>query len=98
MTERRSKLLVVAAVWLSFLVVSLLSAPIPAVNEPHYLAMARHSWNSSWCANDLFLSSFPAHQVFYWTIPFLSSVHIHTRQFPISWHDFYEMSGKTDNT
>lgn len=67
MTERRSKLLVVAAVWLSFLLASLLSAPIPAVNEPHYLAMARHSWNPSWCANDLFLSSFPAHQVFYWT-------------------------------
>lgn len=65
MTERRSKLLVVAAVWLSFLLVSLVSAPIPAVNEPHYLAMARHWWNPSWCTNDLFLSSFPAHQVFY---------------------------------
>lgn len=72
MTERRSKLLVVAAVWLSFLLASLLSAPIPAVNEPHYLAMARHSWNPSWCANDLFLSSFPAHQVFYWTFGWLT--------------------------
>ena len=72
MTERRSKLLVVAAVWLSFLLVSLVSAPIPAVNEPHYLAMARHSWNPAWCADDLFLSSFPAHQVFYWTFGWLT--------------------------
>ncbi len=72
MTERRSKLLVVAAVWLSFLLVSLVSAPIPAVNEPHYLAMARHSWNPSWCAGDLFLSSIPAHQVFYWTFGWLT--------------------------
>ncbi len=72
MTERRSKLLVVAAVWLSFLVVSLISTPIPAVNESHYLAMAKHSWNPSWCADDLFLSSFPAHQVFYWTFGWLT--------------------------
>lgn len=72
MTERRCKLLVVAAVWLSFLLVSLVSAPIPAVNEPHYLAMARHSWDSAWCADDLFLSSFPAHRVFYWTFGWLT--------------------------
>ena len=72
MTERRSKLLVVAAVWLSFLVVSLVSAPIPAVNEPHYLAMARHYWDSSWCAGDQFLQSFPAHRVFYRTFGWLT--------------------------
>jgi hypothetical protein len=71
-TERRSKLLVGAAVWLSFLIVSLVSAPIPAVNEPHYLAMARHYWDSSWCANDLFLQSFPAHRVFYQTVGWLT--------------------------
>ena len=72
MTERRSKLLVVAAVWLSFLLVSFVSAPIPAVNEPHYLAMAKHCWAPSWCAGDLFLSSFPAHQVFYGTFGWLT--------------------------
>ncbi len=72
MTERRSKLLVVAAVWLSFLAVSLVSAPIPAVNEPHYLAMARHYWDSSWCAGDQFLQSFPAHRVFYQTFGWLT--------------------------
>ncbi|MBC7821416.1 MAG: hypothetical protein IAG10_31395 [Planctomycetaceae bacterium] len=72
MTERRSKLLVIAAVWLSFLVASLASAPIPAVNEPHYLAMARHYWDSSWCAGDSFLQSFPAHRVFYQTFGWLT--------------------------
>jgi hypothetical protein len=71
-TERRSKLLVVAAVWLSFVVVSLVSKPIPAVNEPHYLAMARHYWDSSWCAGDQFLQSFPAHRVFYQTIGWMT--------------------------
>ncbi len=71
-TERRSKLLVVAAVWLSFLVASLVSAPIPAVNEPHYLAMARHYWDSSWCAGDSFLQSFPAHRVFYQSFGWLT--------------------------
>ncbi len=72
MTERRFKLLVVAAVWLSFLVVSLVCAPIPAVNEPHYLAMARHYWSSTWCAGDQFLQSFPAHRVFYQTFGWLT--------------------------
>ncbi len=72
MTERRSKLLVVAAVWLSFLLVSLIAVPIPAVNEPHYLAKAKNYWDSSWCANDLFLQSFPAHRVFYQTFGWLT--------------------------
>lgn len=72
MTERHSKLLVVVAVWLSFLVVSLVSTPIPAVNEPHYLAKARHYWDSTWCAGDLFLESFPAHRVFYQTVGWLT--------------------------
>ena len=72
MTERRSKWLVVAAVWLSFLLTSLVSAPIPAVNEPHYLAKARHDWDPTWCANDLFLESFSAHRVFYQTFGWLT--------------------------
>lgn len=70
--ERHFKLLAVVAVWLSFLVVSFVSTPIPAVNEPHYLAMARHYWDSSWCAGDLFLESFPAHRVFYQTFGWLT--------------------------
>lgn len=72
MTERRSKLLVAVAVWLSFLLVSLVAAPIPAVNEPHYLAKAKHYWDSTWCAGDLFLESFPAHRVFYQTFGWLT--------------------------
>ena len=71
-TERRSKWLVVATVWLSFLLTSLVSAPIPAVNEPHYLAKARHDWDPTWCANDLFLESFSAHRVFYQTFGWLT--------------------------
>lgn len=34
--------------------------------------MARHSWDPAWCAGDLFLSSFPSHQVFYWTFGWLT--------------------------
>ncbi len=72
MTERRSQWLAVAAVWFSFLLTSLVSVPIPAVNEPHYLAKARHDWDPTWCANDLFLESFSAHRVFYQTFGWLT--------------------------
>ncbi len=40
-------------------------APVPAVNEPHYLAKARHFADSDWCRNDFFLASSNPHQVFY---------------------------------
>lgn len=72
MIERHSKLVAVVTVWLSFLLVSLTAAPIPAVNEPHYLAKARHFHDSAWCAGDLFLESFPAHRVFYETFGWLT--------------------------
>lgn len=39
--------------------------PVPHVNEAHYLCKAKHFWDPSWCANDLFLSSAEAHWVFY---------------------------------
>lgn len=51
--------------WLALLVYSAVTAPVPAVNEPHYLCKARHAWDSQWCAGDLFLESFDAHAVFY---------------------------------
>lgn len=73
-TCRRSTLPIVVAVWLSFLAVSLCSAPIPAVNEPHYLAKARHFWDAGWCAGDLFLESYPAHQVFYAVVGWLTLI------------------------
>lgn len=40
---------------------------VPEVNEAHYLCKARHYWNSSWCAGDLFLESADAHRVFFWS-------------------------------
>lgn len=36
----------------------------PAVNEAHYLAKARHFWDPTWCARDLFVSSRDAHGVY----------------------------------
>lgn len=72
MTERRCKWLMQAAVGLSFVLVSLASAPIPGVNEPHYLGKAKHEWDTTWCAGDLFLESFPAHRVFYWSCGWLT--------------------------
>lgn len=60
------------AVWFSLLAYSLLSAPIPALNEPHYLTKARHYWQSDWCRGDFFLESVDAHVVFYQTIGVLT--------------------------
>ncbi len=48
--------------------------PVPDSNEPHYLAKARHYWDADWCADDFFLNSADAHQVFYWTFGWLSRV------------------------
>lgn len=52
-------------VWLIFLAAGLVSAPIPGVNEPHYLCKAKHFADPGWCASDVFLASYPAHWVFY---------------------------------
>lgn len=55
-------------VWLSFLVYSFWQAPIPAVNEPHWLAKAKHFWQPDWCQEDFFLKSSNTHRVFYQTV------------------------------
>ncbi len=47
-------------------------APVPHVNEAHYLAKAKHYWNPAWCAGDLFLESADPHLLFYWTIGVLT--------------------------
>ena len=47
-------------------------APVPHVNEAHYLAKAKHYWNPAWCAGDLFLESADPHLVFYWTLGVLT--------------------------
>jgi len=59
--------------WLEVLLVFLVffvagGAPVPHVNETHYLAKAKHYWNPDWCAGDLFLESADAHLTFYWTL------------------------------
>ncbi|MFN0051447.1 MAG: DUF6798 domain-containing protein [Planctomycetales bacterium] len=43
-------------------------SPVPGVNEPHFLGKARHFWEPSWCARDLFLESSNTHWVFYATL------------------------------
>lgn len=53
----------VGAIWLLFGLLA--SAPPPDVNEAHYLAMARHHWDPSFCPQDFFLSSGEAHGAFY---------------------------------
>ncbi len=60
--------LVACAVFLSFLVFSLVRAPVPSVNEPHYLNKAKHFWNPDWCPGDFFLESANTHWVFYQTV------------------------------
>jgi len=44
----------------------------PHDNEAHYLTKARHYWNPTWCADDMFLQSADAHLVFYWTLGWLT--------------------------
>jgi hypothetical protein len=46
--------------------------PVPDVNEPHYLARLKSSWNPAWCPTDLFLQSSEAHPVFVWTFGWLT--------------------------
>ncbi|RLS51956.1 MAG: hypothetical protein DWH91_17825 [Planctomycetota bacterium] len=48
-----------------FFGIGLIRAPIPGVNESHYLGKARHFWQPDWCAGDLFLESANPHAVFY---------------------------------
>ena len=56
------------AAWMLLVAVSFWVAPIPAVNEPHYLTKARHYWQPDWNPHDFFLASPPAHTVFYWVM------------------------------
>jgi len=61
-------------VWLSFLVCSFCHAPVPAVNEPHWLTKSKHYWQPAWCSQDFFLESADTHLVFYQTIGALTAV------------------------
>jgi hypothetical protein len=59
---------VVLTVWATFIAYGALAAPVPGVNEPHYLCKSKHFWQPDWCENDFFLASPNAHVVFYATI------------------------------
>lgn len=67
-----SRGLTLFALFLSFLLFSALRAPVPGVNEPHYLTKAKHYWNPQWCADDFFLNSANAHLLFYQTVGLLT--------------------------
>jgi hypothetical protein len=65
--------LTIAEVALIFAVFFLHGAwPVPDVNEAHYLSKAKHYWDPTWCANDFFVNTADAHQVFYWTFGWLA--------------------------
>ena len=59
---------VLLSVWATFFLYSAVAAPVPGVNEPHYLCKSRHFWQPDWCDSDFFLASPNAHTVFYATI------------------------------
>ncbi len=70
--ESRPAPAVIVLTFLSFYLFAAVRAPVPAVNEPHYLAKAKHYWNPDWCRGDLFLESSNAHLVFYQTFGWLT--------------------------
>lgn len=69
-----TRLLRVSLLFAAFMAYSALRVPVPGVNEPHYLAKARHYWQPEWCAGDFFLESADAHLFFYQTIGWLTAV------------------------
>lgn len=69
--QREGTWIAVAAI---FFVWSLVTVPIPGVNEPHYLTKARQFATPEWCVNDFFLTSSNAHAVFYQCVGPLTTV------------------------
>ena len=65
---QRRLILPLLCLWAGFSAYSFCHAPIPGVNEPHYLTKSLHSWEPTWCAGDFFLESSNAHLVFYRTV------------------------------
>ena len=58
---------------LVFVIFALFGAwPVPDVNEPHYLIKARHTWQPTFLAGDLFVDSPAAHHVFNLTFGWLT--------------------------
>ncbi len=66
----RGRWLEIALIFVVFFIVG--GAPVPHVNETHYLAKAKQYWHPDWCAGDLFLESGKAHLTFFWTVGVLT--------------------------
>jgi hypothetical protein len=60
----------IALIFIVFFIVG--GAPVPHVNETHYLTKAKHYWDASYCPGDFFLDSADPHLVFYWTFGWLT--------------------------
>lgn len=65
--------LVALAVFAGFLAYSLIQAPVPGPNEPHYLSKAKRYWNPEFCPRDVFLDSADAHTIFYQSVGLLTT-------------------------
>jgi len=48
--------------------------PVPEVNEPYYLGKAIHYWIPHWAASDWFLQTADTHEVFYFSVGWLSLI------------------------
>jgi len=68
--QSKSQWIEIALIFVVFFVAG--GAPVPHVNETHYLAKAKQYWNPEWLAGDLFLESGKAHLTFYWTVGLLT--------------------------
>jgi hypothetical protein len=53
-------------VWIVLIFFLFAGSPPPDVGESHYLVKAKHYWQPTWCAGDLFLESRDAHATFNW--------------------------------
>ena len=72
--RRRQAAVAFLGCWSAFLVDSFLRVPVPGVNEPHYLAMAKADWDPSWCTGDLFLASSKPHRAFYLLVGWMTAI------------------------
>lgn len=70
---RKSLLLTFMFCWAVMMAYSFVTAPIPGVNETHYIGKSRHFWQPEWCGRDLLMGSLDAHYVFCWTFGVLPS-------------------------
>lgn len=70
----RSQVGPIIGIWLLLVMYSFCHAPVPGVNEPHYLPKAKHYWDTSWGQGDFFLESSNPHLVFYQTVGALTHV------------------------